>query len=75
MSEYIRRAECYECVSAINGALVSIKERIKQLRKDVCRLEEENKELKEQVQFLEISQAELKGRMVGCLQGVKETQS
>ena len=60
MSDYIRRPECFECVSAINGALVTIKERIKRLRKDVDRLEAENKELREKVQLLEVSQAVLK---------------
>ena len=65
MSEYIRRGECLEAVSAINGILVKFQERIKELRKDMGRLEAENKALKDKVQLLEIRHEELRGRTFG----------
>lgn len=75
MSEFIRRGECLEAVAKINSALVTFQERISQLRKDVGRLEEENRALKEQIQLLEVSVAVLKSQSVGCLQAVKESRS
>ena len=75
MSDYIRRGECLEAVAKVNSALVMLQERIRQLRKDVGRLEEENRALKEQIQLLEVSVAVLKSQSVGCLQAVKESRS
>ena len=75
MSEFIRRGECLEAVAKVNSALVMLQERIRQLRKDVGRLEEENRALKEQIQLLEVSVAVLKSQSVGCLQAVKESRS
>ena len=75
MSDYIRRGECLEAVAKVNSALVTFQERISQLWKDVGRLEEENRALKEQIHLLEISVAVLKSLTVGCLQGIKEKQS
>ena len=72
MSEFIRRGECLEAVAKVNSALVTFQERISQLRKDVGRLEEENRALNEQIQLLEVSVAVLKGQTVGCLQAVRE---
>ena len=75
MSEYIRRGECLEAVAKINSVLTRFEELIRQIRKDVGRLEEENRALKEQIHLLEISVAVLKSQTVGCLQGIKEKQS
>lgn len=75
MSEFIRRGECLEAVAKVNSALVMLQERIRQIRKDVGTLEEENRALKEQIQLLEVSVAVLKSQSVGCLQAVKESRS
>lgn len=50
MSEFIRRGECLEAVAKVNSALARFEERISQLRKDVGRLEEENRALTNKVQ-------------------------
>ena len=75
MSDYIRRGECLEAVAKVNSVLVMLQERISQIRKDVEKLEAENKELREKVQLLEISHATLKGHIFGCQQAVKESRS
>lgn len=75
MSEYIRRGECLEAVAKVNSNLCWLQERVKELRKDMGRLEAENKALKDKVQLLEIDLATLKGQIVGYLHAVKEAQA
>ena len=72
MSDYIRRTECLAACAKINTAFCWLEERVKELRRNVERLEAENKDMREKVQALEISQATLKGRLIGCQQGIKE---
>ena len=60
MSDYIRRPECFAACAKINQGLCWLEERVKELRRDMKRLEAENKELRGKVQSLEIGQAVLK---------------
>ena len=73
MSEYIRRGECLEAVAKVNSVLTMFDERIKQLRKDVCRLEAENRALKDKVQALEIRHEGLSARTSGWQNGFGES--
>ena len=75
MSEYIRRGECLEAVAKVNSVLMMFEERIRQIRRDMEKLEAENRALKDKVQILEVDLAALKGQMVGCLQAVKGAQA
>ena len=75
MSEYIRRGECLEAVAKVNSVLTMFEERIRQISRDMEKLEAENRALKEKVQLLEVDLAALKGQMVGCLQAVKGAQA
>ena len=50
MSEFIRRGECLEAVAKVNSALARFEERIRQIRKDMEKLEAENKKLTNKVQ-------------------------
>ena len=72
MSGYIRRGECLEAMSAANGIMLTFKERIRQIRKDMEKLEAENKALKDKVQLLEIRHEELRGRTFGWQEGFGE---
>lgn len=63
MSEFIRRGECLEAVAKVNSALVMLQERIRQLRKDIEKLEAENKELTNKVQNI-VGWIELVGGVV-----------
>ena len=63
MSEYIRRGECLEAVAKVNSVLTMFEERIRQIRRDMEKLEAENKELKDKVQKL-ASWSELVGGVV-----------
>ena len=69
MNDYIRRGECLEAVAKVNSNLCWLQERVKELRKDVGRLEAENKELKDKVQRLEIRHEALEGRTLGWQEG------
>ncbi len=72
MSGYIRRGECLEAVAKVNFNLCWLQERVKELRKDMGRLEAENKALKDKVQLLEIRHEELRGRTFGWQEGFGE---
>ena len=72
MSDYIRRGECLEAVARVNSNLSWLREHFKVLRKDMDRLEEENKALKDKVQLLEIRHEELMGRTFGWQKGFGE---
>lgn len=71
MSE-IRRGECLEAVAKVNSVLTRFEERIKHIRKDIEKLEAENKALREKIQVLEIRHQELKGRTLGWQSGFGE---
>ena len=73
MSEYIRRTECLECVSGLNGILHDFKGAIKRLRKDVDRLEEENRALKDKIQALGIRHEGILARTSGWQEGFGES--
>ena len=73
MSGYIRRQECFSCVSKISQNLCWLEERCKELRKDMNRLESENRALKDNVQTLEIKHEELRGRALGWQEGFGST--
>ena len=73
MSEYIRRGECLEAVAKVNSVLTMFEERIRQIRRDMEKLEAENRELKDKVQILEIRYEELKARNLGWQEGFGET--
>ena len=72
MSEYIRRGECLEAVAKVNSNLCWLREHFKVLRKDMDRLEAENKALKDKIQLLEIRHEELRGRTFGWQEGFGE---
>ena len=72
MSEYTRRGECLEAVAKVNSNLCWLQESVKKLRKDMGRLEAENKALKDKVQLLEIRHEELRGRTLGWQEGFGE---
>ena len=63
MSGYIRRGECFEAVAKVNSVLTRFEERIRQIRRDMEKLEAENKALKDKVQKL-ASWSELVGGVV-----------
>ena len=75
MSDYIRRTECLAACAKINTGLCWLEERVKELRRDMKRLESENRDLREKVRLLELSHAMLKGQLIGCQQGIKESRS
>lgn len=52
MSEFIRRGECLEAVAKVNSVLTRFEELIKQIRRDVEKLDAENRALKDKVQNL-----------------------
>ena len=72
MSEYIRRGECLEAVAKVNSVLTRFEERIRQIRRNMEKLEAENKALKDKVQVLEIRHEELRGRTFGWQEGFGE---
>lgn len=79
MSEYIRRGECLEAVAKVNSVLMMFEERIRQIRRDMEKLEAENKDLKDKVQkytdrvqTLEIKYKSLSARTVGWQNGFGE---
>lgn len=72
MSDYIRRPECFAACAKINQGLCWLEERVKEIRKDMGRLEAENKALKDKVQLLEIRHEELRGRTFGWQEGFGE---
>ena len=79
MSEYIRRGECLEAVAKVNSVLTMFEERIRQIRRDMEKLEAENKDLKDKVQkytdrvqTLEIKYKSLSARTVGWQNGFGE---
>lgn len=73
MSEYICRGECLETVAKVNCALVKFQERIRQIRKDMEKLEAENKALREKIQALEIRYEGLSARTSGWQEGFGES--
>ena len=73
MSDYIRRPECLAACAKINTGLCWLEERVKEFRRDMERLESENRELREKVRHLELSHAVLKGQLIGYQQGIKES--
>ena len=73
MSEYICRGECLETVAKVNCALVKFQERIRQIRKDMEKLEAENKALREKIQALEIRHEGLLARTSGWQEGFGES--
>lgn len=73
MSGYIYRGECLEAMAKVNSGLTRFDERIRQIRRDMEKLETENKELKDKVQTLEIKYEELRGRTLGWQEGFGST--
>lgn len=73
MSEYIRRGECLEAVAKVNSVLMKFQERIRQIRKDMEKLEAENKALREKIQALEIRYEGLSARTSGWQEGFGES--
>ena len=69
MSGYIRRGECLEAVAKVNSVLTMFEERIRQIRRDMEKLEAENRALREKIQALEIRCESLSARTSGWQEG------
>ena len=75
MSGHVRITDFLLCASDVNASLCWLRDRCKELKREMQRLEAENRELKDKVQLLEVDLAALKGQMVGYLQAVKGAQA